>query len=131
MRAALADYKGVSVNLGRDGVNDEFAAIGEELLQHWASRLLHLAAIQLQPRRCGGFIDVGNDVVVLIHRPVRRTDHLISLAAWQVRREGDIRERKVDNAIARRQGRRLPPKSLLSGLLGLIEATSKANAAAG
>src|SRR5450631_4882342 len=63
--AALADYKGVSIDLRGDEVSDQFAAVGEQLLQHGTPGLLLLAGIELQPRRCGGLVDAGYDVVVL------------------------------------------------------------------
>jgi hypothetical protein len=101
LSAVLAYYEDVSVNLGGDAVSDELAVLGEELLQHGAPGLRPLASVELQPRGCGGFVNVGDDVVMLIHRPGRHPYELISLGVWEVRREDYIGEREVGDAVAR------------------------------
>src|SRR5450755_2195529 len=46
VRAALADYEGVSVGLRGNGVSDELATLGQQLLQHWTPDFPALAAIK-------------------------------------------------------------------------------------
>src|SRR6185437_1109124 len=99
-KAVLADNEDVAVDLGRDKVGDELAAVSKHFLQHGPAKFLVLANGKLLPESGRGFVDVRNDVVMFVQSPRRIADDTVAREVLEVCRVDDPDERGVGNVHA-------------------------------